>query len=351
MDVLELLKPGSELLKILDSLYDGVYIVTPHRKILYWNKAAEEMTGFLKEEVLGKSCGDNILNHIDENGILLCRSNCPILKAIREDKNISAKVYPKSKSGKRFPVETHISPLYNEAGEVIAAIEVFRDITHQEELRILQEKFQTMIKRYVSETTFQEVRERISANSNSGAPRVLDMTVLYLDMVSFTAFSERHKPEEVVKLLNELFGVCEVITRECLGDIDKFIGDAIMAVFSDANDAILAALKILNTGIPELNRVRLENGEEEIAVRIGINSGLVLQGDIGALERKDLTVIGDTVNIAARLEKAALPNRLMISEATLARLEPQNYLKFQYHNSLDLKGKTEQIKAYLNISH
>lgn len=348
MQFLEDLKnPDSELVRTLNSLYDGVYVVNPKRVILFWNKAAEEMTGYSAQEVMGKSCKDDILNHIDENGILLCHSACPIIKSIQCKCSTAAKVYPKSKSGRRFPVETHVSIIQNEEGEVIAAIEVFRDITHQEEHRIMQEKFNSLIRKYVSITTYSDIQSRIQDNVQTNVPRELDLSILYLDVVNFTGFSEHKEPEEVVRLLNDLFGICDVITRECYGDIDKFIGDAIMAVFHDANDAVRSAMRILDTGIPELNRVRLEDGKAPIAIRIGINSGLVLQGDVGTIDRKDLTVIGDAVNTAARIEKSSLPNRLMISEASYARLDPEISQKFSFHQDYELRGKAEPIKLFI----
>lgn len=348
MDFLAELKTDSHLTNLLDSIYDGVYIVDRQRRILFWNKAAEAMTGFTKAEVMGKSCGDNILNHIDENGMLLCRAGCPILKTFAGGVPVDAKVYPKTKIGKRFPVETHISLIHDEEGNVLAALEVFRDISHHEEYRILQEKFDNLIRKYVSTTTYSDIKDRLESEIYQNQPRILDLTVFYLDVVSFTTFSENNSPEEVVKLLNELFGICEVITRESFGDIDKFIGDAIMAVFNDANDAVRAALQIITVSLPEMNRIRKENNEQEIAVRIGINSGLVLQGDIGTIDRKDLTVIGDTVNTAARLEKGSKANRLMISEATYSRLSPETADRFEYHESIELKGKKEKIRTYLN---
>jgi PAS domain S-box-containing protein len=346
--LLDLQNPDSELARALNSLYDGVYVVDPQRRILFWNQAAEAMTGYSAAEVLGKSCKDDILNHIDENGILLCRGACPIVKAIACAGTSSAKVYPKTKLGRRFPVETHVSTVKDDNGEVVAAIEVFRDITHQEEYRIIQEKFNGLIRKYVSTATYSDIQSRIAGTSQSGQTRILDLTVLYLDVVNFTGFAEKNSPEATVRLLNDLFGICDVITRECFGDIDKFIGDAIMAVFNDANDAVRSAIRILETGIPELNKLRADNNESSIAIRIGINSGLVLQGDVGTLDRKDLTVIGDTVNIAARIEKSSLPNRLMISEATLARLEEKQYKQFIFHHEVELKGKSEPIKLYIH---
>ncbi|MDY0150862.1 MAG: adenylate/guanylate cyclase domain-containing protein [Candidatus Cloacimonas sp.] len=348
MQFLEDLKnPQSALVLMLDSLYDAIYVVDPKRMILFWNKAAEAMTGYSAEEVLGKSCKDDILNHIDENGVLLCRSACPIVKVLRSGGSTSAKVYPKTKGGKRFPVETHISAVHDETGKIVASIEVFRDITLQEDYRIMQEKFNGLIRKYVSTTTYSDIQSRIQSGAQHSVSQILDITVLYLDMVNFTGFSEKNSPDAVVQLLNDIFGICDVITRECFGDIDKFIGDAIMAVFNDANDAVRSAMRILNMGILELNEVRKEEGLSPIAIRIGINSGLVLQGDVGTIDRKDLTVIGDTVNIAARIEKASLPNRLLISEATTARLNKDLYANFSYYNELELKGKTEPIKLYI----
>ncbi|MBP7309970.1 MAG: PAS domain-containing protein [Candidatus Cloacimonetes bacterium] len=343
----DLNNPESELVRIMNSLYDGIYVVNPEREILFWNDAAARMTGYSAAEVIGKRCRDDILNHIDENGVLLCRGACPILIAFSTGSNASVKVYPKTKQGKRFPVETNISVVRDEAGKVVAAIEIFRDITHQEEYRIMQEKFNSLIKKYVSSTTFSDIQSRIRGESNLGKPRIVDISVLYLDIVNFTGFSEHSTPQAAVQLLNDIFGICDVITRECYGDIDKFIGDAIMAVFSDANDAVRSAKRILETGIPELNALRAEEKQSPISIRIGINSGLVLQGDIGTLDRKDLTVIGDTVNTAARVEKSSLPNRLMITEATYSRLDHELSDLFAFHHDEIMKGKEERIKLFI----
>lgn len=339
--------PKSALYLLLDTLYDGVYIVDRNRNILFWNKAAEEMTGFKAEEVQGKSCKDNILNHLDENGTMLCYERCPLLAAMENASGISAKVYPRHKEGHRFPVETNISCILDENGIALAGVEVFRDISISEQHRIMQEKFNNLIKRYVSSTTYDEVREQAKGSEGQIGSRMVNLSVMYLDVVNFTGFSERNDSASVVEMLNELFGVCDVITRESLGDIDKFIGDAIMAVFHDANDAVSAARKILENALPKMNKTRRDRGLEEIRIRIGINSGLVLQGEIGTLERRDLTVIGDAVNIAARVEKSSLPNRLMISGATRARLNPGLAQSFQFHHETQLRGKNESIRLYL----
>jgi PAS domain S-box-containing protein len=343
--ILEDLKErGSVLSTVLDSIFDGVYIVDPERRILFWNCAAEEITGHRRQEVMGRCCHDTILNHIDENGNLLCFSACPLERSIQTGESIRAKVYPTHRDGRRFPVYTHIGAIRDETGQIIAGIEVFRDISGEEEFRLLQEKFNRLIRRYVSTATMDEVMDHLKGGSE-GHARARELTVLYLDVVGFTAFSERNAAGVVATMLNELFGVCEVITRECHGDIDKFIGDAIMAVFIDANDAVAAGRKVL-TALVRLNETRRERGLEGVRIRVGINSGSVIQGEIGTSSRKDVTVIGDVVNTAARIESMTDPMRIGISEATYARLRDPG--RNWQCKTVRVKNRSEPVKMYIS---
>lgn len=340
----ELKQRNGVLTTVLDSIFDGVYIVDKHRRIIFWNRAAEEITGHLRKDVMGRCCHESILNHIDENGTMLCFAACPLQRSIQTGESIRAKVYPTHRDRHRFPVRTHIGPIRDERGEIIAGIEVFRDISGEEEFRLLQEKFNGLIKRYVSTATMDEVMDHLKGGAE-GKARVRELTVLYLDVVGFTSFSERNSPEMVATMLNELFAVCEVITRECHGDIDKFIGDAIMAVFIDANDAVIAGGKVLSA-VVRLNETRHERGLEGIQIRIGINSGSVIQGEIGTSSRKDVTVIGDVVNTAARIESATDPMRMGISEATYARLRDSGC--FRQCKTIKVKNRSTPVTIHLS---
>lgn len=337
--------PGSLLQEVLNCLFDGVYIVDRDRRILFWNRGAEEITGYTAAEVHGHWCGDDILEHIDENGKPLCSTSCPLSKAMLTGQRARAKVYPKRKDGKRVPVFTHIAPILNGKGEVIAGIEVFRDITAEENYRVLQEKFNEVVKKYVSHVTYDEMLQQARAEAASGV-RTKDLTIFYLDIVGFTSMSERRPPAELVETLNSVFAICDVITRESMGDIDKFIGDALMAVFIDANDAVSAAIRILKDALPELNRARTERGMEEIRVRIGLNSGIVVQGDVGTTDRKDLTVIGDVVNLAQRIQSISDPDNLLISDATRSRLRPGLSDTFVFKGAVNVKGRDEQVRVF-----
>jgi PAS domain S-box-containing protein len=340
----DLMRDDTPLATVMNSIFDGVYIVDQDRKIIFWNRGAQSITGYSPEEVVGKCCKDDILNHIDENGILLCQNGCPLQKTLDTGEEIQIKVYALGKDGKRFPVKTNMAPIRNDNGETIAAIEVFRDISQEEEFRIMQEKFNGLIKRYVSTATMDKVMEHLHGIP-AGEAQMRDMTVLYLDVVNFTGFSEQHNPEEIAKMLNDLFGICEVITKEYFGDIDKFIGDAIMAVFIDANDATTAGKKILESLQP-FNQSRQEAGQEEIRIRIGINSGMLMHAEIGTSDRMDMTVIGDVVNAASRIESECEPMRMCISEATYSRLkEPE---LFQSYKTVSVKNRDEPVSMYIN---
>lgn len=115
---------------LLDHVYDGVYFVDTNRRILYWNKGAERITGYSAEEVIGSRCADNILVHVDENGVELCTGTCPLLQATQDTRNHHAEVYLHHKSGHRIPVSVYATALRNADGQVIGCIETFRESVH-----------------------------------------------------------------------------------------------------------------------------------------------------------------------------------------------------------------------------
>ena len=146
----DLKNPNSTLATVLNSLNDAVYVVDRARQIIFWNRAAESVTGYSADEVMGRCCGDDILNHIDENGHLLCRDSCPLADTMETGIECTTKVYPLHKEGRRFPTQTRIGALRDEKGNVVAGIEIFRDASAEEDFRLLQEKFNALIKKYVN---------------------------------------------------------------------------------------------------------------------------------------------------------------------------------------------------------
>jgi len=115
--------------RILDNLYDGLYFVDTDRIITYWNKGAERITGFSAAEVVGRSCADNILTHVDGEGNSLCFGCCPLAASIGDGREREAEVYLHHKEGHRVPVFVRVSTLRDAAGKVIGGLELFTDMS------------------------------------------------------------------------------------------------------------------------------------------------------------------------------------------------------------------------------
>ena len=226
----------------------------------------------------------------------------------------------------------------------LTIIKTIKHVTQlKETLKAIKEN--NILKMYVDETVLNfmgshEFESSLTANDT------IEATVVFIDICSFTSISENESPDTVVKLLNKYFDVMvkEVIANE--GYIDKFIGDAIMAVFRGkyhldrAIDACLA-VKAQIEKLPALDAQAFIP-----KVSIGINSGEMISGNIGAasLRRLDYTVIGDAVNTAQRLQAAATPNQILINEHTYEKIkESFNCRKV---GEIILKNKANPMNVY-----
>lgn len=117
--------------RVVENLHDGLYIVDRDKKISYWNSAAEKISGFSADEVIGSSCADNILTHVDSDGNQLCFGGCPLEQTIKDGVPREAEVYMHHKDGHRVPVSVRISILKDLTGNIIGGIELFTDISNQ----------------------------------------------------------------------------------------------------------------------------------------------------------------------------------------------------------------------------
>lgn len=112
---------------LLDNLPDGVYATDRERRIIYWNKAAERITGYSRSEVLGARCSDNLLQHVDEHGRILCLMNCPLADAMEAGSSRMAQVFLHHRDGHRIPVAVRASPILDALGAVVGAVEIFSE--------------------------------------------------------------------------------------------------------------------------------------------------------------------------------------------------------------------------------
>jgi adenylate cyclase len=209
-----------------------------------------------------------------------------------------------------------------------------------------------MIKRAFTRYVAREVVEEILKDPEnlvlSGERR--EVTVLFCDVRGFTPMSERLSPEEVVLLLNDFYTLMIETTFKHDGTLDKFLGDAVMAIFGAPiahPDHSLRAVRTalaMQEGIVELNARRLKDGKERIAVGIGVSAGEAVAGTVGTVDRMEYTVIGDTVNLAARLESSAKPGQILISQPTYAAVRAA--VDVRPLGPIHVKGKEEEVDVY-----
>jgi adenylate cyclase len=175
------------------------------------------------------------------------------------------------------------------------------------------------------------------------------VTVLFLDIRGFTSLSERLQPREVVDLLNAYFERVVKVVIKHEGVINKFIGDAIMAVFGvpkavpdPERRAVLAGLEI-QQAVLEFNEERRFRGQEVAHFGIGINTGQAIAGNVGSSERMEYTVIGDAVNLAQRLQGQAQAGEVIISTTTLQRVPG---LRVEERGAVTVKGKVAPVQVF-----
>ena len=113
--------------RILDSLYDGVYLVDPDRRITFWNSGAERITGYRTDEAMGRRCQDNFLVHVDDKGNSLCLDGCPLSWTMANGQPLEVEVYLQHRDGYRVPISVRAAPICDGTGRVVGAVEVFSD--------------------------------------------------------------------------------------------------------------------------------------------------------------------------------------------------------------------------------
>jgi len=210
--------------------------------------------------------------------------------------------------------------------------------------RITRERFQRLLSPDLAEMV---VSGKLRVEKG-GVSRVA--TVVFIDIRGFTSLSELTPPDEVLQMLNEYFEVVVDVVFRYEGTVDKFIGDEIMVIWGapvphvdDPVRAVKAALEIKDALI-DFNRNRRRHAKPEIRIGVGINTGTLVAGYIGSSQTMSYSVIGDTVNTAARLCTAAEPGQILVSEPTYRLLG--NRFEAEEIEAVRAKGKHEPIRVY-----
>ena len=213
-----------------------------------------------------------------------------------------------------------------------------------------KEKVEKAMGKYMSEDVMKRVIQNIDNLGLGGKKAVV--TVLFSDIRGFTSMSEKMSAQEVSQLLNEYFSEMEPIVTKYNGIINKFIGDAIMAVFGepiqDENhpiNAVKCGYEMLEK-VSELNKKWQNKNKPAIQIGVGINTGEVFVGNIGSEKRMEYTVIGDTVNLASRLESynKTYKTSILISPTTYEYSKTN--LSVNKISDVEIRGKAEKIDIF-----
>ena len=230
-----------------------------------------------------------------------------------------------------------------------AAVAIERARLHE---RVAEEKrIRGRLERYHSPHVIEEIISDVERTGNFKAALTKNVTILFADLVGFTSWSEKMPAETLAALLTRFFTLCSDAIFSQDGTIDKFIGDAAMAFFGapieqpdHAARAVAAALRI-REGVESWNQQRAEAGEPRIEVRIALNTGEAIVGEIGSESRVDYTVLGNAVNVAARMEEyVAGPGDIVIGPGTYDAVRDRFRVARLGHYSL--KGLSTSVPMY-----
>lgn len=253
---------------MLESMYEGIYFVDLERKITFWNKKAEDITGFTANEILGKKCMDNILNHVDDKGTKLCLTGCPLHKTIMDGVRRETPIYLHHKEGHRVKVYVKTTPIYEE-GKVVGCVEVFTDdpeisvmaknVEELKQLALYDQLTGLPNRRYMENYLNNKLKEK----KELGIPFAL----AFLDIDHFRDFNNNYGHEigdDVLKMVSKTYG--NALRRNDV--VGRWGGEEFIAVLSGADEqgSTVAGEKI---------RMLVENsvlrtGEQELHVTVSI---------------------------------------------------------------------------------
>jgi adenylate cyclase len=359
----------SRLTQFLEAMPVGVEVITPEGKLYFVNQRAKELRG---TAVVPSAPSVPI---VDSYPFYIAGTNHPYpidkLPRVRalKGENTTVNDIEIHQGNKIIPIEIWGTPIYDNFGNIVYAIVAFQDITDRkkgetERQNFIEELFELNANLELAldkESELTRAASRFVPNeflALLGHESIIDvqlgeavqqeMSVLFSDIRGFTSLSETMTPEDNFKFINAYLSRMEPSILENGGFIDKYIGDAIMALFSgSADDAVKASLSMLRV-LGEYNTTRGRPGRPCLQIGIGIHTGSLMLGTVGGQSRMDSTVISDTVNLASRIESLTKEYgvSLLISQQTLSRLQNPMEYNLRFIEQVKVKGKSKAVAVF-----
>ena len=264
---------------IIDNLYDGVYFVDRDRRITYWNKGAERISGYTDEQAIGRRCRDNLLNHVTANGIQLCQDHCPLAAVMEDGKPREAEVYLHHADGYRVPVMVRATALRDEEGRIIGAVESFSNnetvINARRRLQDLHQMAHTDSLTRIGNRPHMERRIRaaiVELEDSQSRAGLLFMDIDYFKNINDT--HGHHAGDLALRMVANTFR----LALRATDTIGRWGGEEFVAILHDisSEDALQAAAEKVRSLI---ETSRLDVGENSLTVTASIGATLLNSDD------------------------------------------------------------------------
>ncbi len=345
----------NRLTQFLESMPIGVGVVSTNGDFFYHNQKAKEILNKDTEIQAIDQVAEFYQLHIAGSTELYPVDKLPLMQALNGKNSAADNLEIHRDDDTIISLEIWGTPIFDSNGEIIYAINVFQDITERKTVMESQEKFTEELflhkqayERFVPREFLNLLDKQSVVDVKLGDHIEREITVLFADIRKFTAISETMTPQENFNFINSYLGQMEPIIRQHKGFIDKFIGDAIMALFpTGADDAVCGAIGMLKK-LATYNEGRQKAGYISIKIGIGLNTGPLMLGTVGGKNRMDGTVIADAVNLASRVEgltKIYNASVLITEQTYLELVDPLQY-NIRVVDAVKVKGKSEVITIY-----
>ena len=264
--------------RILENLHDGLYFVDRDRTITYWNNAAEQISGFTAVEVVGSSCSNNILTHVDSDGNKLCTGMCPLAATISDGKPHEAETYMHHKDGHRIPVSVRVSTLTDRDNNIIGGIALFTDISNQatNELRVKELEKLALLDNLTQLANRNYIEREIQSRFEEKKRFHMSFGILFIDIDHFKRFNDTYGHnvgDDVLKFVANTF----VANARPFDIYGRWGGEEFIAIIRNINGKELERVGNRLRSLIENSYIIYEN--KKLYITISIGATLVNEND------------------------------------------------------------------------